>query len=108
LWEVQNTTNQIDILAVCNGTCCIDHLGVPDEAWNYVLTPIVVCNLIEKLEKTYSVVEYIEKNFDKNTAVLPQETIELMATIYTRFLQNCLGPFCIEGGNALNHLVQQS
>lgn len=55
----------VDNCGVCGGddsTCCWNYLGVENDLWDFILTPKAVGDLIERLEKTYAVVDYIYEN----------------------------------------------
>lgn len=62
---VPNGGAVIDNCGVCGGddsSCCWDYLGVENDLWDFILTPKAVGDLIERLEKTYAVVDYIYEN----------------------------------------------
>ena len=50
------------LLGLCDGdgsTCCNNYLEVDNNLWNFVLLPVAISDMIERLEKSRAVVEWI-------------------------------------------------
>jgi len=87
---------------------CNDYLGVDDKLWDYILLPYAVSDMIERLERTYSVLEWIQLNlpaYDQLPASIDANKIGAMAEINRMFLENCgLEQFCQLTDNFLQNL----
>jgi len=77
---------------------CKDYLGISDCMWDYILLPYAVNDMIERLERSYAVLEWIHNNlpaFDQLPASIDADKIGAMAEINRMFLENCgLEQFC--------------
>jgi len=95
----------IDHCGVCGGddsTCCYNYLEIEDPLWDYILIPEAVSDLIERFERTYSVLDWELANLvefsDIPTDWYP--TIAMMAEINRIFLTDCsLLQFCADSGS---------
>lgn len=93
----------------CNGsnTCC-NYLGVSQNVWNYILIPAAVCEMIEKLERAYAVVEWILYHlpeYDQLPSQITTQDLGQLAELNRVFLQDCsLLNFCQNSGKFLTCL----
>jgi len=100
-----------DDCGICGGdssTCCTNYLGVPNDLWDYILIPEAVADLIERLESTYAVLEWLHNNLPEIEDMPERVTcqhIGAMAEINRMFLFDCgLEKFCDKSGRFLTAL----
>lgn len=84
-----------DECGVCNGdgsACCHDYLGVDNELWDYLLTPEAVNDMIERLEGTQAVLEWIKDEMPRYPKILETFTCQQLgdaAEINRLWLEDC-------------------
>ena len=97
----------VDACGKCGGTnssCCSNYLGVENNLWDFVLLPVAVDDMIQRLEKTRSVIEWTYN------AVPEIEDMSIfyqwgdVAELNKLFLSDCLSPFCKKSTNFLENL----
>jgi hypothetical protein len=88
---------EVDECGICGGdgtTCCSNYLGVDNKVWDFVLLPVAVCDIIERLHSTRDVLEYVYDNIPEEDEL----TVELqwgdVAEINNLFNDECITPFC--------------
>jgi hypothetical protein len=83
-------------------------LGISNDLWDYILVPEAVSDLIERLETTYSVVEWLDCNLPELEDLPERVTCELigaLAEINRMFIFDCgLEKFCKSSGSFLTSL----
>merc|ERR1712000_246787 len=99
----------------CGGngsTCCVNYCDVPDLYWDFMLLPVTLDNVIEKLEMTYEVVNWISDNVPDcdNVTAEDAETLQVgrMAEFNRIFIDDCLDEFGRDSGNIYAKLVVDS
>jgi hypothetical protein len=104
-----------DACGVCGGhntTCCVNYCDVPDTYWDFMLLPVTLDNIIEKLEVIYNAVAYVDAQLpsssvvDNSTATALQ--VGRMAEFNRIFLYDCLDVFCSESSDLFQKLVQDN
>jgi hypothetical protein len=81
-------------------------LDVDNEFWNFVLLPVSVDDIIERLEKTYNLLQWISNNIPEESALSPSmlARVGLMAEINKMFCGKCLVSFCTDSSQFLDDL----
>jgi hypothetical protein len=105
----------LDACGVCNGdnsTCCHDYLGVENALWDFVLLPVAVDEMIEKLQNLHAVLTWVSGELphleggERNLPVhVGEEKVGTVAEINQLFLRECgLLRFCQLSGQFLESL----
>jgi len=86
-----------DACGVCGGhntTCCVNYCDVPDTYWDFMLLPVTLDNIIEKLEVIYNAVAYVDNRLPSSNVVDVSTATALqvgrMAEFNRIFLYDCL------------------
>jgi hypothetical protein len=82
-------------------------LGVDNRVWDFVLLPVAVDDIIQRLQQTRSVLEYVYENIPEEDVL----TVELqwgdVAEINNIFNVDCITPFCGVSRDFLDDLVEE-
>jgi len=93
-----------------NSTCCVNYCDVADQYWDFMLLPVTLDNLIEKLELTYATVAWLNTNLptadNVDAAVANKLQVGRMAEFNRIFMQDCLDAFCAESTALYQKLVE--
>jgi len=102
---VEYTNNSVDILIECaDGNCCTNYLGVPNQLWDYVLLPASLCDITERLQKTYAVLAWNLAHFPEDPKNLPPQLNLALLSLLDKLFLNCLEDFCLDSATFLTQL----
>ena len=79
------------------GDCCVDYCDIPDPYWDYVLLPVTLQDIIEKLRFTRELLDWIAYHYPTvEEAGEAEGDLHLgrMAEFNRLFLEECLEDFC--------------
>merc|ERR1739848_605946 len=119
---VPNGSAVYDLCDVCNGDgtsccggdgneCCVNYCGVADAYWDFLLLPVTLRDIVDKLRFSADVLQYL------CDALPPYEVIGIesrelyfgrMAEFNRVFLEECLEDFCEASGHLYARLVDDN
>lgn len=100
----------VDECGVCGGdgtTCCSNYLGVDNKVWDFVLLPVAVRDMIERLENTRAVLEYVYDNIPEEDELYVEMQWGDVAEINNIFNDQCITPFCGLSKNFMGDLLDE-
>ena len=109
---VPKGTSKYDACDVCGGNgstccgangkaCCVNYSAVPDAYWDFLLLPVTLNDIIDKLRFTHEIFDFLNRAlppYDVIQTKIRELNIGRMAEFNRLFIEECLEEFCEKSG----------
>ena len=90
--------------------CCVNYSGVPDAYWDFVLLPVTIDDIIDKLRFANEIFAWLYEALPPYEQIGPKSRdlyFGRMAEFNRVFLEECLEDFCEASGNLYARLADE-